>query len=68
MLNRFVQMALKKYGLDKYLTDVALFKDDEAITTEFHLIVGNGKHKITVGFNVVAEYRDDLNFALKFLS
>lgn len=66
MVNKMLQMAVKRFGLDKYVTNVQLVDDDTPANTDFRLKINKTKYGIC--FDVAVEYKDELAVLVNLLS
>lgn len=63
MLDKLLGVAVKKYGLDKYVLNVSLTKSNQG----FHVSVGDATKSVAVYLDVVEEYRDEVELFLGLL-
>ncbi len=66
MVNKMLQMAVKRFGLDKYVTNVQLLDDSETTVSDFRLKINKTKYSIC--FDVAVEYKDELAVLVNLLS
>lgn len=63
MVEKLIAVALKKYGLDKYVSNV---KVNPAVSS-YKLTLNNGSKSVTLGFDIHPEYRDEVELLLELL-
>lgn len=65
MLDKLLNVAVKKYGLDKYVSNVGLKQN----SAEFKLTLSNDEGKsFTLYFDVQPEYRDEVELVLSLFA
>lgn len=62
-----LESVLKNKGLDKFVTDVKLYREGDVIDSEFRVTIANNTDNAVVGFNVTAPYDAVLATILKFV-
>lgn len=65
MLDKLLNVAVKKYGLDKYVSNVGLKQN----SAEFKLTLSNDEGKsFTLYFDVHPDYRDEVELVLSLFA
>ena len=64
MFDKLIALALKKYGLDKYVYGVTL----NFINSTYKLTLARAESSVIIGFEVMPEFKDEADLFFKFLS